>query len=166
MNDGVGRRPRTDVHTPEQRSYNMSRIRGRDTRPEMLIRRGLHARGFRFQLHRRDLPGRPDLVFPGRMAAFHIHGCFWHGHTCPMFRLPATRTEFWRSKIDANQFRDLRAAEALAALGWRQLFIWECALRGPARLELPEVLQACEGFLRGAVPMLEIAGKWGSHVPE
>src|ERR1700710_434307 len=93
---------RTDVHSPEVRSHNMSRIRGRDTKPEMLIRRGLHARGFRFRLHARDLPGRPDLVFPKRSAAVLVHGCFWHGHDCPMFHLPATRPEFWQAKINSN----------------------------------------------------------------
>src|SRR5262245_13588963 len=103
-----------DVHTPEVRSYNMSRVRGRDTRPEMLIRRGLHARGYRFRLHARELPGRPDLIFPARRAVLFVHGCFWHGHSCPMFRLPLSRQEFWAAKIEANRVRDARAVEALA----------------------------------------------------
>lgn len=157
----VGQRWR-DVHSPETRSYNMSRIRGRDTKPEMLIRRGLHARGLRYQLHRRDLPGRPDLVFPGRRAAILIHGCFWHGHSCPMFRLPATRAEFWKTKIEGNCARDIRTAQALAAAGWRLLIIWECALRGPARLTTSEALDRSERFLASNDQFLELTGRWSS----
>lgn len=97
----------------------MAGIRGKDTRPEMILRRGLHARGFRFRLHDRRLPGSPDLVFPGRRAAVFVHGCFWHGHACPLFRLPATRQEFWRAKIEGNAARDKGAEAALLADGWR-----------------------------------------------
>lgn len=154
---------RRDVHTPERRSYNMSRIRGRDTKPEMLIRRGLHARGFRFRLHRRDLPGRPDLVFPARRAVILIHGCFWHGHSCAMFRLPATRAEFWNTKIEANRARDAFAARALALAGWRQLTIWECAVRGPGRREVSETLDACERFLSGSASSAEVTGVWDTR---
>ena len=152
-----------DVHSPERRSFNMSRIRGRDTRPEMLIRRGLHARGFRFRLHARDLPGRPDLVFPSRRAVILIHGCFWHGHNCPMFRLPATRAEFWSAKIEANRARDAFAARALALAKWRQLTIWECAVRGPARREVSETLDACQQFLAGSASSGEITGAWDTR---
>lgn len=151
---------RRDVHTPERRSYNMSRIRGRDTKPELLIRRGLHARGYRFRLHHRSLPGRPDIVFPARRAAILIHGCFWHGHSCPMFRLPTTRAELWLSKIQANRARDARVAEELTAAGWRQLTVWECALRGPARLTPPEALDICEQFLAGSEATRELSGRW------
>lgn len=151
---------RGDVHSPEVRSHNMSRIRGRDTKPEMLIRRGLHRRGLRYQLHRRDLPGRPDLVFNSRRCAIFVHGCFWHGHGCRMFRLPGTRTDFWRGKIDANRARDERATDALGAGGWRRLIVWECALRGPAKLAEAELLDACEGFVRGDAPSLELEGRW------
>jgi len=126
----------------------------------MLIRRGLHARGFRFRLHVRKLPGRPDLVFPGRGAVILVHGCFWHGHDCPLFRLPATRTEFWRSKIAANRERDARADAALEAAGWRRLTIWECALRGRARQPASQTLDACAAFLCGDVDAAELAGRW------
>ena len=149
---------RADVYSPERRSFNMSRIRGRDTKPEMLIRRGLHARGFRFRLHVRDLPGRPDLVFPGRRAVILVHGCFWHGHHCPMFRLPATRADFWKTKIEANRARDARAIEALAAATWRWLTVWECALCGPARRALPEALDVCETFLAGDASCGDLTG--------
>ncbi len=150
-----------DVHSPGQRSHNMSRIRGRDTRPELLIRRGLHARGFRFRLHARDLPGRPDLILPKYRAAIFVNGCFWHGHDCPMFKLPATRPEFWLKKIEANRSRDGATAKALAEAAWRSLTVWECALRGRAKLGHELVLDACEAFLRSDAAAGEIVGAWG-----
>ena len=116
-----------DVLTPEQRRLNMSRIRGKDTKPELMLRHGLHARGLRYRLHRKDLPGRPDMVFPRYRAAILVHGCFWHGHDCPLFKLPATRREFWAAKIEGNQARDARDIAGLAAAGWRVLVVWECA---------------------------------------
>ncbi len=149
-----------DVLTEEQRQLNMSRIRGRDTKPEMLIRRGLHARGFRYRLQDRSLPGRPDLVFPRYKAVILVHGCFWHGHDCPMFRLPATRSEFWSEKIAANQSRDARAHEALLASGWRVLIVWECCLKGKARLPFDAVLGLCDSFICGNEAELIISGAW------
>lgn len=137
-----------DVLTSKQRQLNMSRIRGRDTKPEMLIRRGLHARGLRYRLQDRKLPGRPDLVFPRYRVVILVHGCFWHGHDCPMFHMPATRQEFWSAKIAANQVRDAKAHEALLALGWRVLTVWECSLRGPGSWPLESVLDACVDFVR------------------
>ncbi len=151
---------RTDVHSPERRSFNMSRIRGRDTKPEILIRQGLHARGYRFRLQGRLLPGRPDIVLSKWRTVVLVHGCFWHGHDCPMFRLPATRPDFWRDKIDANRARDRRAADALAAAAWRRLTVWECALKGRARLPAGAVLDVCEQFLRGVEDQVEIQGQW------
>jgi DNA mismatch endonuclease (patch repair protein) len=130
----------TDVLTPEQRRLNMSRIRGRDTKPELLLRRALHARGLRFRLHRRDLPGRPDLVFPCYRAVLFVHGCFWHLHDCPMFKWPATREDFWRGKIKGNVERDRHAQAALAESNWRILVIWECALRGLQRRPVEAVV--------------------------
>jgi len=149
-----------DVLTPSQRSFNMSRIRGQNTKPEMLLRRGLHARGFRFRLHRADLPGRPDIVFPSRRAVILVHGCFWHGHDCPMCRLPTTRREFWQAKIERNCARDRTAMDELVAAGWRVLIVWECALRGPARLPSGTVLADCEQFLRSGATSSELAGTW------
>lgn len=149
-----------DVLTPEQRRLNMSRIRGRDTKPELLIRRGLHALGFRFRVQRRDLPGRPDLVFAGARAVVFVHGCFWHGHSCPMCRLPATRTDFWQAKIDGNRQRDKKALDNLAASGWRSLIVWECALRGPARRDGESVLACCAAFIRSREGSAEILGDW------
>lgn len=154
------RSPRTDVHSPERRSFNMSRIRGRDTKPEMLIRRGLHVRGYRFRLHDARLPGRPDIILPKWKSVILIHGCFWHGHNCPMFRLPATRPDFWRKKIDVNRTRDGLTASALTAAGWRQLTVWECALRGRAKLPAAAVLDFCSDFLHTNEMTLELVGRW------
>lgn len=152
--------PIYDVHTPQVRSYNMSRIRGRDTRPELLIRRGLHARGYRFRLHVKDLPGRPDVVFPKHRAVLFVHGCFWHGHNCHLFRMPATRTDFWASKIDANRSRDARASAALAEAGWRALTVWECSMRGIHRWPEERILDICEAFLNGNASTQEIARRY------
>jgi DNA mismatch endonuclease (patch repair protein) len=147
-----------DVLTPEQRQRNMSRIRGRDTKPELLLRRGLHAAGLRFRLHTARLPGRPDLVFPRYRAAILVHGYFWHGHDCPLFKLPATRSEFWESKIAGNRMRDTRNLLALRAAQWRVLTVWECCLKGPARQPLAQVIQSCAAFLRGDVQCAELRG--------
>lgn len=140
----------TDVLTPEQRRLNMSRVRGKDTKPEMLLRKGLHARGLRYRLHPKDVPGKPDLVFPRYRAVILVHGCFWHGHNCPLFKWPATRPEFWRKKIEGNRARDARTLEELQAAGWRTLVVWECALRGPGRRQVSEVLGFCDRFIHGA----------------
>lgn len=148
-----------DVLTPEQRQLNMSRIRGRDTKPEMLIRRGLHACGFRYRLQDRRLPGRPDLVFPRYRAVIFVHGCFWHGHDCPMFKLPATRREFWDVKIASNRSRDERTTAALLKLGWRVATVWECSLKGPGRLRTDEVIRQCQAFLlAGEATLINIRG--------
>lgn len=149
-----------DVLTPKQRQLNMSHIRGRDTRPEMVIRCGLHARGLRYRLQDRSMPGRPDVVFQKYRAVILVHGCFWHGHNCPLFQLPATRTEFWITKINANRSRDARTREALQTLGWRILTIWECSLKGPARWQMDTLLDACVDFLKGDAQQQQITGIW------
>lgn len=143
--DAIGR---TDVLTDDQRSRCMSRIRGGDTRPELMIRRGLFARGWRYRLHDARLPGRPDLVFPARRAVIFVHGCFWHMHDWPLFRMPATRRAFWEEKLTGNRARDARDLAALSTLGWRALVIWECTLKGPRRQPVGRVLDLCEGWLR------------------
>lgn len=119
-----------DSLTPEQRSAQMSRIRGSNTKLEVLVRKALHARGFRYRLGGAGLPGRPDIVLPKYKTVIFVHGCFWHGHQCPLYRLPKTRPEFWQAKIDSNKVRDTRVSEQLASMKWRVLEVWECSLRG------------------------------------
>lgn len=153
-----------DVLTSEQRRFNMSRIRGRDTKPEMLIRRGLHARGFRYRLQDRKLLGRPDLVFSRYHSVVFVHGCFWHGHDCPMFKLPVTRQEYWMTKIASNRARDARVTAALLELGWRVANVWECSLKGPGRLTGDEVITRCQTFLlTEEVTLIDISGVARAH---
>lgn len=147
-----------DVVDAATRSRMMAGIRGKDTRPEMILRRGLHARGFRYRLHDRRLPGSPDLVFPGRRAVIFVHGCFWHGHGCHLFRWPATRREFWKAKIEGNRARDEAAHAALFADGCRVLTIWECALKGRERLPVEEVLDRASDWLANGPIKETIAG--------
>jgi len=126
-----------DRIAPEDRSRLMSRVRSADTKPEMIVRRRLHAAGLRFRLHRRDLPGRPDLVLPRLRIAVFVHGCFWHGHEeCDRGRRrPKTRTEFWDRKLRENRDRDARVAAELQALGWRVVTVWECETKRLEDLE-------------------------------
>mgnify|MGYP005748655149 CR=1 FL=1 len=147
-----------DVVDAATRSRMMAGIPGKDTRPEMILRRGLHARGFRYRLHDRRLPGSPDLVFAGRHTVIFVHGCFWHGHDCHLFRLPATRREFWEAKIGSNRARDEAAEAALLADGWRVLTIWECALKGRERLPVDEVLDRAADWLANGPIKETIAG--------
>ena len=126
----------------------MAGIRATNTRPEMLLRKGLHALGWRYRLHGRGIPGKPDLVFPGRKALIFANGCFWHGHDCHLFKWPKSRSEFWREKISGNIARDLRVREQLLADGWRVAEVWECTLTGRERLPVEEVLGLCDAFLR------------------
>lgn len=119
-----------DTLSVSERSARMSRIRGKDTKPEMKLRRLVHSMGYRYRLHAPNLPGKPDLVFPGRKAVIFMHGCFWHRHQgCKLARLPKSRVEFWREKLETNRERDLRNQEKLRELGWRVLVVWECQLK-------------------------------------
>lgn len=120
----------------------MRAIRSKDTKPEVALRRLLHARGFRYRLHVKTLPGKPDMVFPKYRAVIQIHGCFWHGHDCYLFKWPQSRRDFWETKINTNRSRDERANQALNEQGWRTLIVWECALKG--RLRQPEQALADE----------------------
>ena len=149
-----------DVVSPEVRSRMMSGIRGKDTRPEIILRRGLFAAGFRYRLHVRDLPGKPDIVFPRFHAVLFAHGCFWHGHDCPLFRMPASRLEFWQAKIFRNREVDARNEAALRDRGWRHGIVWECALKGRSRRPLPQVIARCSSWLRSnRTAPLEIRGQ-------
>lgn len=123
-----------DVLTPEQRLRNMQSIRSKNTRPEVRLRSALFARGLRYRLHQSDLPGRPDLCFPKYRAVVFVHGCFWHGHDCPLFVTPVTNREFWMKKIETNRLRDESCRRKLHEKGWRVLVVWECLIRGKDRL--------------------------------
>lgn len=141
-----------DIVPPHVRSRMMAGIRGAHTAPERFLRTRLHRLGFRYRLHVPGLPGRPDLVFPSRKAVILAHGCFWHGHDCPLFKWPSTRPEFWRNRIEGNRTRDQNVLRALDQGGWRVLVVWECALKGPGKWH-PDDL----------VPRV---AHWVSHGPE
>ncbi|MFY0309648.1 very short patch repair endonuclease [Leisingera sp. D0M16] len=147
-----------DVHDKATRSRNMAAIRGSDTKPEMIVRRGLHARGFRFRLHAKDLPGKPDLVLPKHRAVVLVNGCFWHGHDCPLFKWPASREEFWRDKIRTNVERDFRNRKALKAKGWRVAVVWECALKGKGKMVAGDAIDSLSQWLLTADSELVIEG--------
>lgn len=149
----------TDVHNASVRSRNMRAIKGKNTRPELLIRKALHARGFRFRLHRKDLPGNPDIVLSRYKVLIFVHGCFWHGHRCHLSKIPQTRTAFWLAKISDNIARDQRHQTQLLASEWRYALIWECALKGKKRLS-PDYLIDCveDWIINSNSKSLEISG--------
>ncbi len=125
-----------DVHEPETRSYNMSQIQAKDTKPEMIVRKFLHSNGFRYKLHVKDLPGKPDLVLPKYNSVIIVHGCFWHVHKgCEYFKLPQTNTDFWKEKLYGNKKRDEKHIEKLLEMGWNVIVIWECELKPEKRGE-------------------------------
>ena len=132
-----------DVHTPEQRRFNMSRIKSKNTKPELLVRKWLWSRGYRYRLHRKDLPGTPDIVFPGKRKVVFVHGCFWHKHDCKYFKWPRTNREFWEKKINENVRRDQKNYQELLASGWDFFIVWECELKN----EISLVLSKLENFL-------------------
>lgn len=147
----------SDIVSRETRSRMMSGIHGKDTKPEIFVRKALFASGFRFRLHRRELPGIPDIVLPGKKVAIFVHGCFWHLHEgCKNAKLPSTRPEFWRDKLGRNAARDKKNVEALLNLGWRVLVVWECATRNKASSEsLPVLLSQ----------WIETEGRFGEFPP-
>ncbi len=134
----------------------MSGIRSRHTKPERIVRSGLHRLGYRFGLHNRKLQGTPDLVLPKYRTVIFVHGCFWHGHDCSLFRMPGTRTEFWKSKIARNRANDDAARNTLAEKGWRVLVIWECALRGHSEKEIVSLLARVSAWLKSSRRTLEL----------
>jgi DNA mismatch endonuclease (patch repair protein) len=136
-----------DVVDQKTRSRMMSGIRSKNTKPELLIRKGLHGRGFRFRLHDKRLPGKPDLVLPRYSAVIFVHGCFWHMHDCHLFKWPKTRREFWHKKLLRNQEKDVESYASLKKDGWYILTIWECALKGRTRRPLDKVLDMAADWL-------------------
>jgi DNA mismatch endonuclease (patch repair protein) len=132
-----------DVHSPVQRSFNMSRIRGKDTVPEIRLRSLLHRAGHRFRLHRKDLPGRPDIVLPGAKVAVYVHGCYWHRHEgCRLSTMPSSNVDFWRAKFERTVERDHENVEALKVAGWTPVVIWECELRAEPEATLHRIQKA------------------------
>jgi DNA mismatch endonuclease (patch repair protein) len=127
-----------DTLTRAARSERMSRVRGKNTGPEIAVRRLVHSLGFRYRLHRRDLPGMPDLVFPRRKKVMFVNGCFWHRHSdrnCPLARLPKSRLDFWKPKLEGNRARDAKNQAALRAMGWDVLVVWECQIKDVSQLK-------------------------------
>ena len=147
-----------DIVSKAVRSRMMSGIKGKDTKPELLLRQNLHRRGFRYRLHVKDLPGRPDMVLPRFNAVLFAHGCFWHGHDCSLFRWPQTRRDFWVEKIRGNRARDIRNEQLLCDNGWRVGKVWECALKGPDRIGIDEVIEQCANWLESSTSKLELRG--------
>lgn len=147
-----------DIVDNDTRSRMMAGIRARDTKPEMIVRRGLHKAGFRARLYPREIPGKPDLVFRKYNALVLVNGCFWHGHACPLFKWPSgPRAEFWREKIRGNIERDRQNLNSYIEAGWRVAIVWECALKGRKRLECPHVLEALASWLHGDDRVLTIS---------
>jgi DNA mismatch endonuclease, patch repair protein len=147
-----------DIVDTATRSRMMAGIRSTNTRPELAIRKALHAAGFRYRLHPRDVPGKPDMAFAKYRAAVFVNGCFWHGHDCPLFRLPDTRREFWAAKIERNRQRDAHVRRQLHEAGWRTLTVWECAIRGRGAPGLASVILAAAAWLRGSTTGQELRG--------
>ena len=148
-----------DVVDKDTRSRMMSGIKGKNTKPEILIRKGLFSRGFRYRLHDAKLPGKPDLVLPKFKAIILVNGCFWHKHDCHLFKWPSTRMEFWREKMLSNVERDFSNFRRYKALGYKVMVVWECALKGNDRLENNEVLDSIEEWLKNCEVDAQIEGK-------
>ncbi|MDR0576990.1 MAG: DNA mismatch endonuclease Vsr [Candidatus Accumulibacter sp.] len=136
-----------DTLTPAERSYRMSLVRSTDTKPEFAVRRLIHGMGYRYRIHRHDLPGTPDIVFPARRLVIFVHGCFWHRHDgCSLARMPKSKLEFWRKKLEGNRERDIRKIGKLESMGWRVLVVWECELS-----DLDILASRLRGFLDGGL---------------
>lgn len=137
-----------DIVTREVRSKMMSGIRGKNTKPEMIIRRGLFAKGFRYKLHDKKLPGKPDLVFPKYRTVLFINGCFWHGHDCHLFKIPSTNQYFWERKISINQSNDTKNYSLLVLDGWKVVTIWECAMKGKRRWGINTLISTISDLIK------------------
>jgi DNA mismatch endonuclease (patch repair protein) len=149
----------TDIVDKETRSRMMSGIRGKNTKPEILIRKGLHARGFRYRLYTTKLPGKPDVMLPKYRALILINGCFWHAHHCHLFKWPSTRKKFWEAKILSNTRRDKENLKYYRDTGWKTLIIWECALKGKTKLSLEFTLDLAAHWIKCERGNCEIHGK-------
>jgi DNA mismatch endonuclease, patch repair protein len=149
----------TDIVDTKTRSRMMAGIGPKDTRPELIIRHGLHSKGYRYRLHDNKLPGKPDLVFPRYKALIFINGCFWHGHRCNLFRWPSSRPAFWKEKIGKTTERDKRNIEICKKAGWRVMTIWECSLKGTRRIGAEATIAAASRWLNSSLPEGNITGR-------
>ncbi|CCG97164.1 DNA mismatch endonuclease Vsr [Marinobacter nauticus ATCC 49840] len=146
----------SDIVDPKTRSRMMANIKGKNTKPEMAIRSALHRMGYRFRLHRKDLPGKPDIVLPKHRAVLFVNGCFWHGHFCSLFKWPKTREEFWREKILSNKKRDQQNIRLLTDKGWRVCIVWECSIRKRTTEDVHEVIESLTKWIEGSKSIKEI----------
>lgn len=149
----------TDIVRPKTRSRMMAGIRGKNTQPEKLLRSALHKLGWRYRLHCKQLPGKPDMVFPRHHAIILVNGCFWHGHDCHLFKWPKTRPEFWRTKIEENRTRDRKNLAIYRELGWKTLIVWECSLKGRSKLGIKQVATIADKWLQFDTQDAEISGR-------
>lgn len=147
-----------DIVDKKTRSKMMAGIRGKNTNPEIRVRKALFARGFRYRLHPAEMPGKPDIVLPKFSAVIFVNGCFWHGHDCNLFKLPSTRKLFWKEKIEKNKSNDAKALQTLMGKKWRVLVIWECALKGRTRLSFEEVMERAARWIKAGSNYDEIRG--------
>lgn len=148
-----------DTVSAETRKRIMTAVKGKNTKPELVVRRLLHTLGFRFRLHVKDLPGHPDIVMPKYRAVVLVHGCFWHGHDCHLYRLPKTRSDWWSAKVDRNRDLDRRTVESLEERKWRVAEVWECAIKGRTRIPHEEIAdQLEEWLLSGSTERLQVRG--------
>lgn len=139
-----------DIVSTQSRSRMMSGIRSKNTKPEIYLRKGLHARGYRYRLHGKNLPGKPDIIFPKYFAVLFVHGCFWHGHDCHLFKMPKSNIDFWHNKISRNKELDHIVIEKLTAIGWRVGVVWECAIKGKTRLSPDVLFERIEAWLHAS----------------
>lgn len=147
-----------DVVPAHVRSKMMAGIRGKNTKPELILRKALFSRGFRYRLHDVRLPGKPDLVFPSRRSVIFVNGCFWHGHTCSLFKWPSSNADFWRRKIERNAELDRKWREDLSRSHWRVLYVWECSLKGRHKIPFSALVDRVERWLDRGPRYLEIRG--------
>lgn len=149
-----------DVHSPEVRSKNMRAIRGRDTRPEIFLRKSLHKAGFRYRISTADLPGKPDVYLPRYRTVIFVHGCFWHCHGCYLFKLPLNRRDFWLNKLSGNVVRDQRNLKLLLDNGYRVLVVWECSLKGRNKLSSDQLITNIQQWLNvgGSIAVADTEG--------
>lgn len=147
-----------DIHDQLTRSRNMAAIKSGNTQPELRIRKALHSKGFRYKIQDKNLPGKPDLVFPKFSAVIFVNGCFWHRHDCHLFRMPATRADFWNEKLNKNVERDKFNNERLMSDDWRVCLLWECSLKGKGKLDFDYIIFTLQDWLKSDHTFLEVRG--------